>query len=560
MPESLQDQLARLAKSGELKTNSPSEISPNNYQQKNSSEARLMPDAVQSYENLILENDRLREENENIKTQSAKQPNQKEVLVSLQQQLSDALARLNMAESSLTRLADENLQLNLRLSEVPLAEEILYWQEKASQADSLFQSATQSIGQLELDRQQLSRDRLAFENDFVRLEELDSTAAQLAADRRDLVNSEKEFQKRLNELEISEKRQSIEQIRLEKLSAELNELRARIGHLKGVERALKVLEAEHTKISRLYGASKTRIRNLIAERYQAAEEQSQLEENLKRVSRDLKEAIGELAVRPDGEVVIRSFETIKWLVSQFHDPHERLVPKKVLLIGDGPWSLDKFSELLQEHGFEVWENGCDPSIEIVIVGRDNWSGEVVDGQIEERDGEALRVYSQELFVLLLAIQADPLDVADPDDLVKFVHGHPVFDYLLNQEFPWPETVFEDGPPATVGEGFGNEDAVSPLYRMGYSVAQQVDLSILERREILKETYAEEDLPWCISDEYMNDWGDANARKRLRRIAWHLHLMTKRFRRHEVAVARWESDLEWLKRTFYRPIHRFRWPS
>jgi hypothetical protein len=113
---------------------------------------------------------------------------------------------------------------------------------------------------------------------------------------------------------------------------------------------------------------------------------------------------------------------------------------------------------------------------------------------------------------------------------------------------------------TVGEVFDSDEASSPLYRMGYSVAQQLGLTPSARHDVLVETYQEETLPWCISDDYMEDWGPSSSRKRLRRIAWHLHLMTKRFRRHSEAVARWESDLQWLKKRFYKPIHRFSWPT
>ena len=561
MKESLQDQLARLAKSGELKTNPSSLTVPKQLQQKKSAEGHLMPDAVQSYENLILENDGLRKENTKLTNQlNAKQLNPNDALINLQQQLSAALDRLKEAEGSIKKLADENLRLHQQLAEVPSEEEILRWQERVSQADDLILSAKQLISQHEIEKQQLSSDRQAFENDLARLEQLDVIAAKLVADQESLADSQAEIAKRLADVESTEKRLSVEQTRLEKLSMELNELQARVGHLKGIERSLKALETEHVKISRLYEASKTRVRNLTSERDRALQMQSELEENLKRANREMKEALGKLAALPDGELVIRSFETIKWLVSQFDDPRDRIVPKQVLLIGDGPWPMDDFTDLLQDLGFEVWQNGCDADIEVVIVGRDNWSEAVIDGQIEDRDGESLRIYSQELFVLLLAMQADPLEVTTPDALLKFVDGHPVFDYLLNQEFPWPETEFESGAPITASEGFDGEDASSPLYKMGYSVAQQVALSILRRHEILEEAYAEENLPWCISDEYMSDWGDANSRKRLRRIAWHLHLMAKRFRRHEAALAKWESDLAWLKKTYYKPVHRFQWPS
>lgn len=526
MNESLKDQLTKLAKSGEIQTSSSGAIAIRQPQQTKSPDVHLMPDAVQSYENFILEIDRLRKENKKLKYQlNSKQSNPKDAQINLQQQLNNALARLKEAEGSIKNLADENFLLNKKLADVPQAEEILRWQEKV-----------------------------------MRLEELDVIAAKLIEDQESLAHSEAEVQKRLAGIESTEKRLSVERARLEKISAELNELQTRVGHLKGIERSFKVLEAEHAKILRLYEGSKTRIRNLISERDQAVNMQSEAEVNLKRVNRDLKDALGKLAALPDGELIIRSSETIKWLVSQFDDARERIVPKKVLLIGDGPWPVGDFTDLLQGLGFEVWQNGCNADIEVTIVGRDNWSEAVIDGQIEDRDGESLRVYSQELFVLLLAMQADPLEVASPDALLKFVDGHPVFDYLLNQEFPWPETEFEDGAPATIGEGFDGEDASSPLYKMGYSVAQQVALGMLKRHEILEQTYSEDNLPWCISDEYMSDWGVANSRKRLRRIAWHLHLMTKRFRRHEEAVAKWASDLAWLKRTYYKPVHRFSWPS
>ena len=338
MKESLQDQSARLAQSGELKTNSSNSNIPKHTQQKKSADVHLMPAAVQSYENLVLENDRLRIENTKLSDQlKAKQPNQNVTLINLEKQLSDALARLIEAEGSIKRLSDENMRLNQQLADVPSAEEILRWQERINQADDLILSAKQLISQHEIEKQQLSSDRQAFENDLARLEELDVIAVKLVADQEGLADSQAEVVKRLADVESTEKRLSVEQARLEKLSTELNELQARIGHLKGIERSLKILETEHVKISRLYEASKTRVRNLTSERDQALQMQSVVEVNLKRVNHDLTEAHKKLAALPDGEMVIRSFETIEWLVGQFDDPHERVIPKQVLLIGDGPW-------------------------------------------------------------------------------------------------------------------------------------------------------------------------------------------------------------------------------
>lgn len=561
MKESLQEQLARLARSGGLQTNSPGQATHQQTLPAVSSKTHSSQSSTNSYEALILEIEGLRTANTQLVAElNSVKANPNALLSQLQEQHRDVLARLQAAENSNGLLAEDNLRLKRELAELPDKDLILRWREKAIQADAIVREADESMALLQKARLQLEEDRAAFEADLVRLEELDEATEKLSAAQRELAESEAEIRLRIIDSERSEKKLSVERARLEKLSNELSDLQARVGHFRGIEKALRSLEEEHTKVTRLYEAGKTRIRNLTAEKDQALQSQSSAEANAKKISRDLKDALNKLASTPDGEVIIRSFETVQWLVSQFEDPYERVVPKQVLLVGDGPWPIDNFTELLQEIGFEVWQNGCDADIEVVIVGRENWSESVIDAQIEERDGESLRVYPQELFVILLAMQADPLEIADPESLLKFVDGHPVFEYLFNQEFPWPETAFEDGPPATVGEGFDGEDASSPLYKMGYSVAQQVALTPSRRHDLLEETYAEESLPWCISDEYMEDWGEANSRKRLRRIAWHLHLMTKRFKRHMEAVARWESDLDWLKRTYYKPIHRFRWPT
>jgi hypothetical protein len=561
MSKSLQEQLAKLARSGGLQTNSPGQATHQQTLPAVSSKSHSPQSSTNSYEALILEIEGLRTANTQLVAElNSVKANPNVVLSQLQEQHRDVLARLQAAENSNGLLAEDNLRLKRELAELPDKDLILHWREKTIQADAIIREADESTALLQKARLQLEEDRAAFEADLVRLEALDEETEKLSAAQHELAESEAEIRLRIIDSERSEKKLSVERARLEKLSNELSDLQARVGHFRGIEKALRTLEEEHTKVTRLYEAGKTRIRNLTAEKDQALERLSSAEANAKKISRDLKDALNKLASTPDGEVIIRSFETVQWLVSQFEDPYERVVPKQVLLVGDGPWPIDNFTELLQEIGFEVWQNGCDADIEVVIVGRENWSESVIDAQIEERDGESLRIYPQELFVILLAMQVDPLEIADPESLLKFVDGHPVFEYLLGQEFPWPDTVFKVGPPETLGMDFKGEDASSPLFKIGYSVAQRVSLSPSKRHELLDETYAKDKLPWCISNEYMKDWGEANSRMRLRRIAWHLRMLTKRSKRHIEAVARWESDLDWLKQTYYKPIHRFRWPS
>jgi hypothetical protein len=561
MKESLQEQLAKLAKSGGLQESTSSSPATLYKPPTPVAKSHTSPAAKNSYEALILEIEELRGANMSLASEiSALKASPYAELTQLQVQFNDAMARLKTSEGSNSSLAEDNLRLKRELAEFPSKKVISHWQDKAIQADKHIVEVRALMDQLEMGRQQLTVDSSAFEADLDRLNALDEDLEKLAADQLELADSKKKIDERIRDAGQAEKKLADEQSRLTKLSSELSSLEAKVGYLRGIEKKLKILEVAHGKLSKLYKSSKTRVRNLNTQKDKFAQDKAAAEAVVKLYSDQLKVALRKIDSTPDGEVVIRSLETVQWLVSQFEDPFERVVPRQVLLIGDGPWPIDNFTELLQKLGFEVWQNGCDADIEVVIVGRENWSESAIDAQIEERDGESLRVYPQELFVMLLAMQTDPLKVADPEALLRFVDGHPVFEYLFIQEFPWPENIYEVGPPGTIQNGFDGADASSPLYKMGYSVAQQAALSPSQRQYVLEKTFSEEYLPWCISDEYMADWGTKNSRKRLRRIAWHLFLMTKIFKRHVEAVARWESDLHWLKRTHYKPIQRFRWPS
>jgi len=559
MKESLQEQLARLTESGKLKASKPNSlVSLQMPVTEPTNKPQPKPERVEA---LILEIDGLRKANQALTEVINTQKHDASIeLNETLERLADVMARLQSLEQVNQNLVAENLEIKSTIDQLPDEKKLSHWQEKIAQADALNQETLQIEKQIDEDKRQLANDRSAFELELERLDGIDAEFEMLASAQQKLLSAQRDLQSDISNAEQTEKKQSIENDRLEKLSVELHTLQARVGHLKGVDRSLKALEEEHAKQLVLSKRNKTRIRNLTTEKEQFVHDLAEVQAALKVTSRDYKKALKQLDEVPDSELIIRSFDTVQWLTSQFNDPRDRLVPKQVLLLGEGQWPMVNFTDLLQDLGFEIWQNGYNDKIEVVVVGRDNWSELDLVRQINERDGKPIRVYSQELFVLLLVMRSDPLIWSEPEALRKFVQGHPAFEYLLDQEFPWPETTFEDGPPATIGEGFDGEDASSPLYKMGYSVAQQVALSQSERYQYLNETYQEENLPWCISDAYMEDWGEPNSRKRLRRIAWHLHLMTKRLKRHDKAVTRWESDLNWLKQNYYKPIHRFRWPT
>ena len=82
----------------------------------------------------------------------------------------------------------------------------------------------------------------------------------------------------------------------------------------------------------------------------------------------------------------------------------------------------------------------------------------------------------------------------------------------------------------------------------------------ERHKYLTKAVEAKELPWVLSDDYMNEWGEGDSRQRIHRIAWHISMLTRSHSQHEEAVAKWEADLGWLKTNFYKPFMRFSWPE
>lgn len=266
------------------------------------------------------------------------------------------------------------------------------------------------------------------------------------------------------------------------------------------------------------------------------------------------------------ELSIRSFETVKWLINSGINMNGRLFPNKICTHGSGPWKADDLDELLQEKGFELYNCGDykeTRKIGIIVVGSTDWDGDAIEKQINNLEDRSVKVFPQELFVAALACGVDPFDSITceddpeiPEFLESFGRDHPVIKYLRSLDFPWPSSSFDNTGPKISSEWEGVDE--SPLYRSGYTVAENEGLSQSERQTILENAFIGE-LQWVYSDDYMGSWGTPLTRKRLRRIAYHITMLMKRHGHHTGAIARWNSDLAWLKEKHYRPMMRFKWP-
>lgn len=101
---------------------------------------------------------------------------------------------------------------------------------------------------------------------------------------------------------------------------------------------------------------------------------------------------------------------------------------------------------------------------------------------------------------------------------------------------------------------------SPLRLMGYRVGVN-GLSTRERQAILRKAFQGQ-LPKVLSDMYMERWGKPGTAKRLQKIASHITSNTQKIRREGAdrskAEEEWQTDLNWLKVTFYDGTFTFPW--
>lgn len=139
-------------------------------------------------------------------------------------------------------------------------------------------------------------------------------------------------------------------------------------------------------------------------------------------------------------------------------------------------------------------------------------------------------------------------------------GEPVKDGHVE----WPPQALQSRSVALKADCYWYEYGV--LSFMGYHVGESSSLSAEQRRRILDYVFSER-IPNVNDPAYMAQWGDPGSAKRLRKMADSLATFARsaKLNTHAdktMAVFEWESDLAYLKRTYYRfgTTHPWKWPS
>lgn len=237
----------------------------------------------------------------------------------------------------------------------------------------------------------------------------------------------------------------------------------------------------------------------------------------------------------------------------------------VVMEGMGPFSRGKIWSYLWDLGAEVSELEDATSPDVLVLGRERVDMNATCRLLRQREGERLRICSQEMLLGWSMTGVDPNK--RPQTVDTFIEGHPALESVRSYlDGRWPGT--DPIPSSGEGEGeageFGPKE--SPLVRLGYTVGQD-GLGRPSRRDLLHEAYELEldSLPGNYTEEYIEEWGPAESGVRLKRIANHLAANCRNFRGREndysLAISHWEEDLRWLEEEFYNPLtYGFTWPE
>jgi hypothetical protein len=230
-------------------------------------------------------------------------------------------------------------------------------------------------------------------------------------------------------------------------------------------------------------------------------------------------------------------------------------------VGEGPFQREDFIDFLNRRNL----NHHEAPLGHLVIGRKGWTENQVDGFIDQHRGRNLRIYSQEMFVLMLYTGLDPF-YAGPDVLRAFRAGHPGLEFVSEGWVGWVSTFVplddRGSKSSRRSGGASGWQAESPLHAMGYKVGKQ-GLNSVQRSELLRRAFME-GIPRVGTADYMAEWGEPGTPERLKKLANYIasncRNMKKRQSPSEEAIHDWEVDLAWLKRSFYRGHFAFQWPD
>lgn len=255
----------------------------------------------------------------------------------------------------------------------------------------------------------------------------------------------------------------------------------------------------------------------------------------------------------------------RWLIEGAGPDSAAIANSWLGYFGYEPFDESVFFERVSDIGYCFYEMPED-KLSSIIVGRKGWSKNSLIAQIDAREGEPLRIYSQEMFIAKLITGRDPFDAGDRALLESFAAGHPALEFLMDRPLPWPTVCEGEGLTVILVDGEEYGVSESPLHKLGYRVGATSQYTDAARRELLTECFQANKLEFSddSNPEYCRKWGRGQSAQRLYRMAVHIKFLADGWvgkdPRKPQARIDWVNDLEWLKKNYYASMkQKFSWP-
>jgi len=252
----------------------------------------------------------------------------------------------------------------------------------------------------------------------------------------------------------------------------------------------------------------------------------------------------------------------------------------VSFVGEGPYTQQDFAEFItadNEQYTAKWdqiyhtknESALNHKVQIIILGNDADKDEMI-ARIRSFRGKRVYACSQEMYISWFYLGVDPFQQGH-DVLLEFARDHEPLMALYvgigdsGFDFDWPSAMVPDSGQSIDEIEVVGWPAVGLLKHMGYSVGKSSTLSDRGRRMILRDVFTSENLPQVNSLQYMAEWGaSGSSGERLEKLANSLASFSRAQKRKNdpsyISIGRWDSDLEWLNKTFYKVGFSFEWPN
>jgi hypothetical protein len=424
-----------------------------------------------------------------------------------------------------------------------------------------------------------------------RKNDLESRARLLANQEKRIVGSAPQVRAKNSQLQTRKRAQAAEERRMHE---RLKEARSRVQELNKREQSLNKREQKLNKASKAHAATERKLGTLDTKLRKQQKELTKKESTLRKKEQQLVRLEKKLAAiearwtkvptsrmalkkemdkadnrlsRAKNQVIrlkkqiedsVQLERVAEWANRGIGPSYPWPYEEPIVLVGEGPFPRDEIRVNVRNQQFQIRAAG-NSDARIMVVGRERWDEQKIDRQIQARQGNELRIYSQEMFLLASTVFRDPFDDCDENELIDlFAADHPALQYLIERGFNWPRVGMEKlgdfVDPGQVEE--------SPLHLMGYHVGKYSKLTTRERRHILKSAYEGPIKP--VPDEtYMRQWGTPRTERRLWRMAHHIAFLANsqgRARNKKVAGTEWAQDLQWMKKTLFEPWMSFKWPK